>query len=39
MIRTLLLALGLVAVAAPAHAAISLCNQTTYILYAAIGYR
>jgi uncharacterized membrane protein len=39
MIRTLLLALSLVALAAPAHAALSLCNQTTYILYAAIGYQ
>jgi uncharacterized membrane protein len=37
MTRALLLALGLVLCAAPASAAITLCNQTTYILYTAIG--
>ncbi|HEY2069273.1 MAG TPA: DUF1036 domain-containing protein [Rhizomicrobium sp.] len=39
MIRALLLTLGLCAVAAPASAAVTLCNQTTYILYTAVGYQ
>jgi uncharacterized membrane protein len=39
MIRSLLLALSLCALAGPASAAVTLCNQTSYILYAAIGYQ
>ncbi len=39
MTRTVLLALAFLFGAAPASATVTLCNQTTYILYTALGYQ
>ncbi|MGH6872314.1 MAG: DUF1036 domain-containing protein [Rhizomicrobium sp.] len=39
MTRTLFLALALALWAVPASATITLCNQTSYVLYAAVGYQ
>ncbi|HTQ14640.1 MAG TPA: DUF1036 domain-containing protein [Rhizomicrobium sp.] len=39
MTRTLFLAFALTLWAAPAFASVTLCNQTSYILYAAVGYQ